>query len=79
MIFYVSPHKLVKTLAEFVQYFGAERQISISRELSKLHEETIRGTADEVLKHYEAKPPKGEIVAVVGGKILVKEKRKEDE
>ena len=70
MIFYVSPHKLVKTLSEFVQYFGAERQVSISRELSKLHEETIRGTAEEVLKHFEAKAPKGEIVAVVGGKSL---------
>jgi len=70
MIFYVSPHKLVKTLAEFVQYFGAERQVSISRELSKLHEETIRGTAEEVLKHFETKAPKGEIVAVVGGKSL---------
>jgi len=70
MIFYVSPHKLVKTLAEFVKYFGGERPVSISRELSKLHEETIRGTATEVLKHYEAKPPKGEIVAVVGGKSL---------
>ncbi|WP_293891387.1 16S rRNA (cytidine(1402)-2'-O)-methyltransferase [Flavobacterium sp.] len=69
MIFYVSPHKLIKTLAEFVQYFGAERAVSVSRELSKLHEETIRGTAAEVLKHFEAKPPKGEIVAVVGGKL----------
>lgn len=68
MIFYVSPHKLVKTLAEFVQYFGDDRAVSVSRELSKLHEETIRGTAIEVLKHFEAKPPKGEIVAVVGGK-----------
>ena len=70
MIFYVSPHKLTKTLAEFVQYFGADRQISVSRELSKLHEETIRGTATEVLKHFESKPPKGEIVAVVAGKNL---------
>jgi 16S rRNA (cytidine1402-2'-O)-methyltransferase len=68
MIFYVSPHKLTKTLAEFVQYFGADRQVSVSRELSKLHEETIRGTATEVLKHFESKPPKGEIVAVVEGK-----------
>ena len=68
MIFYVSPHKLVKTLAEFVQYFGTERPVSLSRELSKLHEETIRGTAAEVLKHFETKPPKGEIVVVVGGK-----------
>lgn len=70
MIFYVSPHKLVKTLAEFVQYFGADRPVSVSRELSKLHEETIRGSAAEVLKHFETKPPKGEIVAVVGGKSL---------
>jgi 16S rRNA (cytidine1402-2'-O)-methyltransferase len=70
MIFYVSPHKLVKTLAEFVQYFGPDRPVSVSRELSKLHEETIRGTAAEVLKYFEAKPPKGEIVAVVGGKSL---------
>jgi 16S rRNA (cytidine1402-2'-O)-methyltransferase len=68
MIFYVSPHKLVKTLQEFMQYFGAERPVSVSRELSKLHEETVRGTAEEVLKHYEQKPPKGEIVVVVGGK-----------
>ena len=77
MIFYVSPHKLNKTLAEFVHYFGAQRPISVSRELSKLHEETIRGTAEEVLKHYEAKPAKGEIVVVVGGKISLKEKRKD--
>lgn len=75
MIFYVSPHKLVKTLAEYVQYFGAERPVSVSRELSKLHEETIRGTAEEVLKHFEAKPPKGEIVVVVGGKPVTKESK----
>ncbi|MCF6128542.1 16S rRNA (cytidine(1402)-2'-O)-methyltransferase [Flavobacterium sp. AS60] len=79
MIFYVSPHKLVKTLAEFVQYFGPDRPVSVSRELSKLHEETIRGTAAEVLKHFEIKPPKGEIVAVVGGKISEKEKKKNEE
>ena len=68
MIFYVSPHKLNKTLAEFVQYFGAERTVSVSRELSKLHEETVRGTASDILRHFEAKPAKGEIVVVVGGK-----------
>lgn len=68
MIFYVSPHKLVKTLTEFTQYFGPERLVSVSRELSKLHEETARGTATEVLKHFENKPPKGEIVVIVGGK-----------
>lgn len=76
MIFYVSPHKLVKTLAEFTQYFGADRQVSVSRELSKMHEETVRGTSQEVLKYFEAKPPKGEIVVVVGGKPIIKEEKK---
>ncbi|MGK4566389.1 16S rRNA (cytidine(1402)-2'-O)-methyltransferase [Flavobacterium sp. 3HN19-14] len=75
MIFYVSPHKLNKTLAEFVQYFGAERQICVSRELSKLHEENYRGTAAAVLKHYESKPAKGEIVVVVGGKSIAKKEK----
>ena len=68
VIIYVSPHKLVKTLGEFVQYFGPDRPVSISREITKLHEETIRGTAEEVLNHFETKAPKGEIVAIVGGK-----------
>ena len=68
IIFYESPHKLLKTLANFVEYFGAERQISVSRELTKMFEETIRGTASEVLAHYTKKPPKGEIVIVVEGK-----------
>ncbi|WP_281541686.1 16S rRNA (cytidine(1402)-2'-O)-methyltransferase [Maribacter aestuarii] len=68
LIFYESPHKLLKTLAQFVEYFGADRAISVSRELTKLYEETFRGTAEEVLKHYTEKPPKGEIVIVVGGK-----------
>ena len=67
MIFYESPHKLIKTLANFVEYFGEDRQVSVSRELTKLYEETIRGTAKEVLEHYTNKPPKGEIVIVVGG------------
>lgn len=69
MILYVSPHKLLKTLAEFVTYFGEDRQICVSRELSKLHEENVRGTVREVLTHFEAKAPKGEIVVVVSGKI----------
>lgn len=68
IIFYESPHKILKTLAHFIEYFGAERAVSVSREITKLHEETIRGTAQEVLKHYEENPPKGEIVIVVGGK-----------
>lgn len=68
IIFYESPHKIIKTLSHFVEYFGAERAVSVSREITKLHEETIRGKAQEVLKYYEANPPKGEIVIVVGGK-----------
>ena len=68
MEFYESPHKLIKTLANFCEYFGEDRQVSVSRELTKLYEETIRGTAKEVLEHYTSKPPKGEIVIVVGGK-----------
>jgi len=68
MVFYESPHKLLKTLKNFTEYFGADRPVSVSREITKLHEETVRGNVEEVLKHYEAKPPKGEIVIVVGGK-----------
>ncbi|NNK82173.1 MAG: 16S rRNA (cytidine(1402)-2'-O)-methyltransferase [Flavobacteriaceae bacterium] len=68
MIFYESPHKLIKTLTNFCEYFGEDRQVSVSRELTKLYEETIRGSAKGVLEHYTTKPPKGEIVIVVGGK-----------
>ena len=69
MIFYESPHKLVKTLRHFCEYFGEDRAVSVSRELTKLYEETIRGTAKEVLNYYTNKPPKGEIVVVVGGTL----------
>lgn len=68
LIFYESPHKLLKTLTNFVDYFGADRPVTVSRELTKLYEETVRGTAEEVLKHFTEKPPKGEIVIIVGGK-----------
>ena len=68
MIFYESPHKLIKTLSHFVEYFGTERPMSVSREITKIHEETIRGSVQEVLNYYTTKPPKGEIVIVVGGK-----------
>jgi 16S rRNA (cytidine1402-2'-O)-methyltransferase len=68
MVFYESPHKLLKTLTHFTEYFGAERQASVSREITKLHEETIRGTIAEVLQHYTNKPPKGELVVIVEGK-----------
>ena len=75
MIIYVSPHKLVKTLVEFATYFGEDRQICVSRELSKMHEENVRGTVTEVSQHFDAKPPKGEIVVVVAGKVIEKAKR----
>ena len=68
MIFYESPHKLLKTLTQFAEYFGRDRLISVSRELTKLYEETIRGTIEEVLEHYTERPPKGELVIVVSGK-----------
>ncbi len=68
LIFYESPYKLVKTLTQFVEYFGEERQISVSRELTKLYEETKRGTIQEILEYYKKNTPKGEIVIVVSGK-----------
>lgn len=67
IILYESPHKLIKTLTNFTEYFGEDRLVSVSREITKLHEETIRGTAKEVLEFYTNKPPKGEIVIVVQG------------
>lgn len=76
MILYVSPHKLVKTLAEFITYFGEERTICVCRELSKLHEENVRGTTREVLTHFEKIAPRGEIVVVVAGRPIVKEAKK---
>ena len=68
MIFYESPHKLLKTLTHFAEYFGEDRQISVSRELTKMFEETVRGTISEVIEHFTAKAPKGEFVVVVAGK-----------
>jgi 16S rRNA (cytidine1402-2'-O)-methyltransferase len=68
MIFYESPHRLLKTLEQFKEYFGALRQASVSRELTKMYEETINGTLEEILLYYQTKEPKGEIVMVVGGK-----------
>lgn len=68
LIFYESPHKLVKTLSQFVTYFGENRPISVSRELTKRYEETRRGTLRDVLEHFTHTPPKGEFVIIVGGK-----------
>jgi len=68
MIFYESPHKLLKTLTHFKEYFGEDRLVSVSRELTKLYEETVRGTVTEVIEHFTTKVPKGEFVVIVGGK-----------
>jgi len=68
MIFYESPHRLLKSLQQFVEYFGADRQASVSRELTKLYEETIRGTLTEIIAYFAEKTIKGEIVIVVAGK-----------
>lgn len=68
IILYESPHKLIKTLSQICEYFGEERQVSVSRELTKLFEETQRGTAKLMLEHYINRPPKGEIVIIIAGK-----------
>lgn len=67
IIFYESPRRLVKTLKQFVEVFGETRQASVAREISKLHEESVRGTLAELVKHFEEVEPRGEIVIIVGG------------
>ncbi|MEC8637037.1 MAG: 16S rRNA (cytidine(1402)-2'-O)-methyltransferase [Bacteroidota bacterium] len=67
IIFYESPHKVLKTLNQFSKIFGPKRAVSISRELSKMFEETFRGTINQALNHFKAHPPKGEFVICVGG------------
>jgi 16S rRNA (cytidine1402-2'-O)-methyltransferase len=68
MVFYESPHRLLKALEEFKEHFGAERKVSVSRELTKMFEETFRGTVEECIAHFSAKTIKGEIVIVAAGK-----------
>ncbi|UZO81739.1 16S rRNA (cytidine(1402)-2'-O)-methyltransferase [Aquimarina sp. ERC-38] len=68
IIFYESPHKLLKTLTHLSEFLGKDRQTSVSREISKIYEETIRGTLEEMIAHFKEKAPKGEIVLVVAGK-----------
>lgn len=67
MVFYESPYRLVKTLTQFAEYFGTERKASVSREISKVHEETVRGTLTELIAHFTEAEPRGEIVVVVAG------------
>lgn len=68
MIFYESPHRLLKTLGQLAEAFGGERQASVSRELTKLHEENVRGSLKELIEYYETHTLKGEIALVVAGK-----------
>ncbi len=68
MIFYESPHRLVKTLQQFSDRFGEERQVSVCREISKVHEESVRGTLGEVIQHFTETEPRGEIVIILSGK-----------
>lgn len=67
MIFYESPHRVVKTLCQLIETFGPDRRISACREISKLHEESVRGTLSEVLAHFETEAPRGEFVLIVEG------------
>ena len=67
MIFYESPYRLVKTLEQFAEVYGGERQVSVCREISKVHEESVRGSLDEVIAHFKEKEPKGEIVIILAG------------
>ena len=67
MIFYESPYRLIKTLTQFIEYFGPDRQVSVCREISKVHEESVRGTLQEVVAHFTETEPRGEIVIVLGG------------
>ena len=69
MIFYESPFRLVKTLQQFADMYGGDRLVSVCREISKVHEESVRGTLDEVIAHFKEKEPKGEIVIVLAGRV----------
>lgn len=70
MVFYESPYRVIKTLSQFAEYFGADRQATISREISKIYEETLRGTLSELIEHFTNERPRGEFVIIVSGKNL---------
>jgi len=74
MIFYESPHRLLKALQQFSEYFGADRQACVSRELTKIYEENVRGTVQEIIAYFSEKTVKGEIVIIVAGKADEKKK-----
>ena len=75
MIFYESPYRVLKTLQQFRDIFGGERQVSVAREISKLHEEHVRGTLDEAVAHFEETEPRGEFVIVLAGKENKKQEK----
>lgn len=77
MVFYESPYRLLKTLTQFADVFGAERQVSVAREISKIHEEHVRGTLQEAIEHFTRTPPRGEIVIVLAGNTTIKNKSKQ--
>lgn len=70
MVFYESPHRVVKALTQFIEIFGAERPVAVCREISKVHEEIVRGTLAEALAHFNEHEPRGEFVIIVGGKDI---------
>lgn len=78
MVFYESPYRLLKTLKQFAEVYGGDRQVSVAREISKVHEEHVRGTLDEVIAHFEETAPRGEIVIVLAGKEAVKNKKQDN-
>ena len=67
MVFYESPYRVVKTLTQFIEVFGPDRQVSVCREISKIHEECVRGSLEEALQHFTQNEPRGEFVIVLGG------------
>lgn len=79
IIFYESPYRLVKALQQFVEAYGPERPVAVCREISKLHEQCVRGTLQEVLEHFQETEPKGEIVIVLGGAPGKNRKESEEE
>ena len=76
MVFYESPYRLLKTLQQFADVFGEDRQVSVAREISKLYEEHVRGTLQEVIAHFTEKDPRGEIVIILAGHSIKKGKDK---
>lgn len=77
MVFYESPYRLLKTLTQFAEVFGTERQVSVAREISKIHEEHVRGTIQEAIEHFTQTTPRGEIVIVLAGNTTIKNKSKQ--